>query len=127
MFFICTLNARKVIFVTFYLNSRLYTVSVCMDVKFLDGSDFLYPNRISVFCTPLILFNTISPCPSETREGTVVNEEDWRESTSHLTSTYIDFNCCLQMVSECLKVTRSMVSVHSCCVYVSVCKCACIW
>jgi len=30
-----------------------------------------------------ILFNTIPPCPSQTREGTAVKEEEWRGSTFH--------------------------------------------
>jgi len=40
--FICTLNASKVIFVTFNLNWGLHNFcrkTVCTDVKFLDGSE----------------------------------------------------------------------------------------
>jgi len=33
------------------------------------------------FPSPYILFNTIPPCPSQTEEGTVMNEEEWRESS----------------------------------------------
>jgi len=33
--------------------------------------------------SPHILFNTIPPCPSQTREGMAVKEEEWRESTFH--------------------------------------------
>jgi len=41
-FFICTLNASKVMFVNFNLNCELHAVclkTVCRDVTFLDGSD----------------------------------------------------------------------------------------
>jgi len=31
--------------------------------------------------SPHILFNTIPPCPSQTREGMAVKEEEWREIT----------------------------------------------
>jgi len=65
MFFICTLHASKVIFVTFNLNCGLHIFSVgktvCVDVKFLDGSNFLYPkpNCIFVSRTPLMQFSLI--------------------------------------------------------------------
>ena len=53
MFFICTLHASKVIFVTFNLNCGLHIFSVgktvCVDVKFLDGSNFLYPKPNCIF------------------------------------------------------------------------------
>jgi len=59
-FCICTLNASKVIFVTFNLNYGLHAGSVGkpseqMDVKFLDSSVILKPNpnRFSVFRTSL--------------------------------------------------------------------------
>jgi len=54
------MNASKVIFVTFNLNCGLHAVFVgksFVDGKFLDSSDFLYPNpnKILVFRTPLLL------------------------------------------------------------------------
>jgi len=46
--------------------------------------DYLHTHVSLTLSLSMILFNTVSPCSCETGEGTMMKEEEWRESTFHV-------------------------------------------